>query len=128
MDYKDGRANGMWSGWNRFPAEFTAKIRAMIPGLREEARAAVLARGEIGRAGEFEFGYRFKDDEIILARAMSGLAELSLGAPGIFRSNVPEVLAVPAVSDETLKNYVIAAYLDAASADHWYTYEKDWGV
>jgi hypothetical protein len=55
----------------------------------------------------FYFGSRFHSAHQVATRAASHL---------------------PAGADEWTKdNYIMASYMDSASADHYYTYEKDWG-
>lgn len=59
-----------------------------------------------GRHGEYHWGHRFNDNDTLLIRILS-------------QTTVDDMIAHP-------NEWADAAFDDCASADHWYTYEKQW--
>lgn len=83
--------------------KLASRIEALIPQAKEIAKGII--GDNIGRGNAYEFGSRWR----------SGITQRVIG------------FVVESISDEVLLNYVVAGALDAASADNWYMYEKDWG-
>ena len=125
MTYNGCEASGIFSGWNKLPPELIERARRMDPTLREEARAEVRVRCRLDR-GMGLSGGRFHDDEDVLARALSGVLRASLPDRWWTRPH-PFHLDASSLTDATLHDYILAAYLDAAAADYWYACEKDYG-
>jgi hypothetical protein len=119
MRYKRAEVNGINCNATSFhPQELWDEFLERAHQLREDAKEIIEGKPKgngyyIWREpGRFHFGPRFYSDKRIAERAISGIvtAGLSFATLGI------------ALMDE----YIIAAFIDAASADHWYTFEKRW--
>lgn len=65
------------------------------------------ASGEI--PGEYHYGSRFNNTDSVIFRIESALE------------------TVEELDQLGLMNWALDALRDCASADHWYTFEKDWG-
>jgi len=108
MKYERAEVNGINCNATSFhPKELWDEFEERAQQLRKYAKKIIE-----GKSGDFHFGPRFYSNKRIAERAISGIvtAGLSFTTLGI------------ALMDE----YIIAAFIDAASADHWYTFEKRW--
>jgi len=82
------------------PTSEWARVMVLAQALRSKAAAHISTLDN----GDYSLGNRFNSNERIADRVFSnwvvGLAHL--------------------------EDFVMAAFIDAARADHWYTYEKEW--
>jgi hypothetical protein len=112
MEYNGAYVNGICYPNDEFSQDFMDKVKAAVPGLRQRA-SDLIGSGYIQPTFGFLRSTRFCSNSNIVMRALSGMT----------KANQSEAELEPRI-----ESFVIAAYLDAAQADHWYTYEKDWGV
>jgi hypothetical protein len=93
---------GYSNGWH-LP---TAEQRAALPEAEKLAnQLRGVARGHIKTLkGDYYFGPRFLDNDRVAFRAVCH-----------WNGNKAD-----------LQDFVMAAFIDSASADHWYMFEKQW--
>lgn len=89
--------------------EERAYMKARALALKERARAIVNTKPE---NDNYLFGSRFNDADHIGYRAFSW---------------IPGEIEINDNNREVIDNYIIAAYIDGASADYYYLCEKNWG-
>lgn len=82
-------------------------LSAILPEARREFEAFLAATSEAGRHGEYHLGTRYGSDDMVRRRIESAI-----------RSE-EEFLADPL-------GWALDGLRECASADHWYTYEKQW--
>lgn len=106
-----GKVNGIDLQAAKLSPEAQEAVTAVLPQCREDFRAMMVPNrfqddvGSIpGLSGDFYCGGRFSSDTRVMDR---------------LRGWSDEVLANP-------KAWVMDALRDCASADHWYTFEKEW--
>lgn len=97
------------NGYDLSP-RMTTTTRQVLDQVLPEAREAfrAFASSDLGRAGRYELGYRFDSNDTVERRITSAIEAEA------------EFLADP-------RAWALDALRDCAEADHWYTYEKDWG-
>lgn len=99
------------NGFRSCAPEFSQAARDVFLGLSGRGRLEfyrLVENDSIAAltAGPFEYGSRFSDDDTVWRRITSAATE-------------DEFLAAPL-------DWVLDALRDCASADHWYTHEKEW--
>lgn len=105
--YETFNKKGMTNGWR--PDRVKWGLRAsitflkLVASVRTEFRNALAA----GKLAGHMCGGRFRDNRRLVIRMQSGFTEA-------------EFLLEPEL-------IIYDALKDCASADHWYTYEKEWG-
>jgi hypothetical protein len=115
MNYRRGNANGInLNAISGKSPELWAEVEERAAALREDAREVIYLSHSCGGESRFHFGSRFNDNNSIAARAISGI--------------VGDGHSFTTLSADLMDEYVIAAFIDAAGADHWYTFEKDYGT
>ena len=112
MEFNGAYCNGICYPHNQFSQEFMDKVQAMVPGLRQRA-SDLIGSGRISPTFGFLRSTRFCSNSNIVMRALSGMTQAGQSEAELA---------------ERMESFIIAAYLDAAQADHYYTFDKDWGV
>lgn len=82
--------------------EDTETFKKLLPHCREVIKTIL-------NDSEYHFGMRFNEDVTVMIRIESALKDVKE-----FKAN-PEA-------------WIMDALRDCAGADHWYEYEKDWGM
>lgn len=79
--------------------------------------------------GDYHQGSRFNTLDNIVSRLATGLGEWAYkqfgNEPELIEMRVRNVLET--ISYDDAITIVVDAHRDCAGADHWYTFEKDWG-
>lgn len=76
---------------------------------------------------DYHKGSRFYNNESIAIRICSGLVELALKFPNP-NNTIEETIEsfVYSLHGSLLDQIILEGIRDCASADHWYTFEKEW--
>lgn len=94
-------------GWGRSKQLTDSQLQEMAEAVPLEQEKFKNANADsLGRHGGFHLGYRFRSINRIIDRILS-------------KTTIEDMLA-------RKSEWIQAALTDCASADHWYTYEKDW--
>lgn len=96
--------NGYRLGSPRFSQTARSVFQVLVAQARIDFKEAMAS--ETGPGGRYELGYRFENNDDVLTRIESATTE-----------------------DEFLGNaraWILDGLRECASADHWYTYEKQW--
>lgn len=100
-NYKNGYCNGIRQSTSRDP-EFIRDLEYRAFALHDTAKSYIKTL----RDDSYLFGERFNDPANIVARAAGTCTQ--------------------SCDDITRDNFVMAAFIDAASADWYYAHEKEW--
>lgn len=124
------KSNGIGGAGYQGALKSKDKIQKIVEQVREKIGLDAIwkeVNGENDR-GPYYAGSRFNSVEDVTYRLVSALGNWSY-------KNVQDELLVEmnvkfiaeTISEEDAITIVIDAHRDCASADHWYTFEKDWG-
>lgn len=99
---------------SQFSDGFKARLRTAIDKNRPNAEEVANQRGI-----DFLSGHRVQDTDRVCYLACGELVNK-------FGSEAPDY--ADRLDDQAVESLAIEALVESGSCDHWYTYEKDWGV
>ena len=119
-------------GGNGYAAVYKLKhqIKEIVLSVRKELGTENIYNTIIEQNPNEDFysGRRFNDPDSIVSRLVSGLGNWAwkdFESDELVEMRVLNILET--ISKEDAITLVIDAHRDCAGADHWYTFEKDWG-
>ncbi len=101
-----------------FSEAFKAKARGQVQPARIEFY--MQHRADFTQRGGLLAAERFNDDEVVLVRMLSGLLKYA-------EDHGQSIANIEIMESRFLDVWATLAVKDCAEADHWYTYEKDYG-
>lgn len=127
MDIKDFKCNGVG---NTTPAKNVKpfiQTAISLYRLRNSSKEILEKIKQINPKGDYYPGPRFSDDESVTTRICSGLVELASNIDNP-RNTIEENIEsfVYSLTGPELDQIILEGMRDCASADHWYTFEKEW--
>lgn len=127
MDIKNFKCNGVG---NTTPAKNVKpfiQTAVSLYRLRNSSKEILEKIKQINPKDDYYPGPRFSDDESVTTRICSGLVELAsnnVGSKNSIQEDVESFVYLLSASD--LDQIIIEGFRESASADHWYTFEKEW--
>ena len=119
-------------GGNGYSAVYKLKdqIKELVVGVREDLGTEIIYNTIIEQNPHEDFyvGSRFNDIDSVVSRLVTGLGNWAwkdFESDELVEMRVLNILET--ISKEDATTIVIDAHRCCASADHWYTFEKDWG-
>ena len=127
MDVKNFKCNGV--GFTTPANNVKPFIQTTVSLYRmRNSSAEILEKlKQINPKDDYYPGPRFSDDESVTTRICSGLVELAsnITTPGnTIEENIESF--VYSLSGSELDQIILEGIRCCASADHWYTFEKEW--
>ena len=127
----DVKANGIGGSGYQAVLKYRDSVRSIVDEVvnaigRDKLYELTVASGE--KYDDFYAGSRFNSNEDLSYRLISSLA--SYIYPKFGNDQLTEMYVgalFSRLSFEEKQILVVDAARDCASADHWYTFEKDWG-
>ena len=129
FDSKTFVCNGMGGYFYQAARKWNTEVLTIVNQVREDLGLEAIfdMAMQKDKFGDLYVGHRFKDPETVAARIFTGfgtaasehfdseeLAEMWIGA------------AIKNLTEQEKIDIVVEAHRDCASADHWYTFEKEW--
>lgn len=127
MDIKNFKCNGIG---NTTPAKNVKpfiQTAVSLYRLRNSSKEILEKINNINPNDSYYPGPRFSDDESVTSRICSGLVELAsniTNPSNTIEENIESFVYSLCASD--MDHVILEGMRDCASADHWYTFEKQW--
>jgi len=134
MNVESIKCNGLIGGYGNatLNVQSTIQIAVALFRIRHENIFEMMP------AGEYHAGSRFTSDENVTNRICSGLYEAAIhevtGKHWPYRASEGEFVQTVLIIENFIENIsgkdmdalILEGMRDCASADHWYTFEKQW--
>lgn len=138
IDIKNVKANGISFNPN-YPEiqNYKSIIEAAVSvfRMRYDTNQILNMINEISSKDDYHFGHRFNDNSSVATRAISAVCSSAFNdieygnqpsAEDIETAKNNIIQFFETINGEKMDYLIIDAMRDCASADHWYTYEKQW--
>lgn len=127
MDIKNFKCNGVG---NTTPAKNVKpfiQTAISLYRLRNSSKETLEKLIQINPVHDYHTGERFLDDESVTTRICSGLVELASNISNPHNTIEENIESfVYSLSGPELDQIILEGMRNCASADHWYTFEKEW--
>lgn len=128
MNIKNFKCNGVGDTTPAKNVKPFIQTTVSLYRLRNSSKEILEKLNEIDLRGDYHLGSRFSDDWIVATRICSGLVELASSTGDLSHNTIEENIEsfIYSLTGLELDQIILEAMRDCASADHWYTFEKEW--
>lgn len=127
MDIKNFKCNGVGDTTPAKNIKPFIQTAVSLYRLRNSSEEILEKINSIDPNDNYHIGPRFIDDESVTTRICSGLVDLAsnnIGSKNTIQEDVESFVYSLCASD--MDHVILEGMRDCASADHWYTFEKQW--